>query len=816
MEEKYNPQSLEPRWQKVWEDSNAFCASENPSKEKYYLLEMFPYPSGRIHMGHVRNYTIGDVVARFKRMRGFNVLHPMGWDAFGMPAENAAIQNQTHPAKWTLDNINAMRTQLKCMGFSYDWSREVNTSKPEYYKWEQLFFLQMWEKGLVYRRQSQLNWCEACATVLANEQVVNSCCWRCENTVTLKPLEQWFFKITAYADELLKDLDELKVGWPERVLTMQREWIGRSEGAHVDFQVDGSDQNITIFTTRPDTLFGTTFMSLASENPLISKLIEGKSQSTAVKAFIEKNSHHKLEAKNERVEEKEGVFTGAFCINPVTKRKLPIYVVNFVLMEYGTGAVMAVPAHDQRDFEFAKKYNIPITVVIHPEGKILDSSKMDQAFEEEGLLTNSGQFNGMKTSVAKMAITDFLERKKLGKKTIHYKLRDWGISRQRYWGAPIPAICCQHCGVVPALEESLPIVLPEDVQFTGRQGSPLTHHDAFLQVNCPTCGEKARRETDTMDTFVESSWYFFRYADAQNSLEPFSSSSVDTWCPVDQYIGGIEHAVLHLLYSRFFTRVLRDLGYVKMREPFLRLLTQGMVIKDGAKMSKSKGNVVDPHYLIEKYGADTARLFTLFASPPERDLDWNDQGVEGSFRFLNRLWVLVYETVNNRWQGNKEDAGLNFVLHKTIKKVTLDSEQDFHFNTAIAAVMEMVNYLQKVAPQSGLSASFKGAVKTLLILLSPFVPHFAEETGEALGIEGGVQNQKWPVYDEAVLTSKEITVVICINGKMRGQILVPSDSLKEQILTQAKNHEKVAGYLQGKEIVNSIYVPGKLVNFVVR
>ncbi|MBI2339144.1 MAG: leucine--tRNA ligase [Deltaproteobacteria bacterium] len=813
MDEKYQPQSIETRWQKQWEKNKTFAAGENPQKQKYYLLEMFPYPSGRIHMGHVRNYTIGDVIARYKRMKGFHVLHPMGWDAFGMPAENAAIQNRTHPAKWTRDNINTMRDQLKRLGFSYDWSREVNTSDPAYYRWEQLFFLQMWERGLVFRKESLVNWCETCQTVLANEQVLDGHCWRCEMVVAQKPLEQWFFKITNYADELLSSLEILKEGWPERVLTMQREWIGRSQGATIDFPIEATDQKITVFTTRPDTLFGATFMSLAPENPLVEKLIENSPNTAEVRAFVAKAKG--IQKQGGADYEKEGIFTGAYCLNPVVKRQMPIYVTNFVVMEYGTGAVMAVPAHDQRDFDFAHKYKLPVILVITPAGKVVDPKSMEAAFEEEGVLVNSGQFSGMKSAIAKLAIVDYLERKKIGRRKVQYKLRDWGISRQRYWGTPIPAVYCPTCGVVPAHEEDLPIVLPPDVQLTGREGSPLARHESFLKTACPKCGGEARRETDTMDTFVESSWYFFRYVDPQNTAEPFNKEKVATWCPVDQYIGGIEHAVLHLLYSRFFTQVLRDLGYLNLSEPFERLLTQGMVIKEGAKMSKSRGNVVDPNYLIDQYGADTARLFVLFASPPERDLEWSDQGVEGCFRFLNRVWRLVYDTVNNRWPGNGDDPELAFQINKTIKKVTDDIEKDFHFNTAIAAIMELVNYLAKIAPQSGLSASFKQALKTMIVLISPMVPHIAEEMGEVLGIEGGVSEQPWPSYDETVLEKRAITVVVQVNGKVRAQLSVAPDSPEDEIKTAARAHEKIIPYLEGKNVAKTVYVPGRLVNFVV-
>jgi len=826
MEPKYQPNLIEPRCQKLWDDQKTFKVETQFEKPKYYLLEMFPYPSGRIHMGHVRNYTIGDVLARFKRMNGFQVLHPMGWDAFGMPAENAAIKNKTHPAPWTKENIATMREQLKRLGFSYDWEREVATCLPEYYRWEQKFFLQMWRRGLVYRKESLVNWCEPCGTVLANEQVVNGGCWRCDATVIQKPLNQWFFKITSYAEELLKGLDSLKGHWPDRVLTMQREWIGRSEGASILFPVDGTDQHIEIFTTRPDTLFGTTFMSLAVGHPLIEKLIEGKSEAFAVREFIRKHSQsaphpasgHPLPRGERGIgtdQSKEGVFTGAYCINPATNKKIPIYLTNFVLMDYGTGAVMAVPAHDQRDFEFARTYGLPVQVVIQPPGVMLNAKGMGKAFEDEGILINSGQFSNMKSSIAKMAITDFLERKKMGKKVVNYRLRDWGISRQRYWGTPIPAVHCNSCGIVPANEEGLPILLPRDVELSG-QGSPLAQSASFLSVNCPQCGAAARRETDTMDTFVESSWYFFRYVDPNNKEEPFSADAADSWCPVDQYIGGIEHAVLHLLYSRFFTRVLRDLGYVHLSEPFKNLLTQGMVVKDGAKMSKSKGNVVDPDYLVEKYGADTARLFILFASPPERDLEWSDQGVEGSYRFLNRVWQLYYDTVTNRWEGKEEAAELNHWLHKTIKKVTEDIGENLHFNTAISSLMELVNYLQSIANKSGLSEPFRHALRQLALLLSPFVPHFAEELGEAMGLPVPLIAQKWPSYNPDYLVAKQVTVVVQINGKLRAQIELQPDMAQDVVVKLAKENDKIKPLIEGKEIVKTIFVPNRLLNFVVK
>lgn len=768
-------------------------------------------------MGHVRNYTIGDVMARFKRMSGYQVLHPMGWDAFGMPAENAAIKNKTHPAPWTEQNIATMRQQLMSLGFSYDWDREVATCLPEYYRWEQKFFLEMWRKGLVYRKESLVNWCEVCGTVLANEQVVNGGCWRCDSVVTKKPLNQWVFKITAYAEELLQGLEGLKGQWPDRVLTMQKEWIGRSEGASILFPLEGMEEKIEVFTTRPDTLFGTTYMSLAAAHPLVEKLISGRTESGAVRDFVKKYSQTSPASPAGPALDKEGVFTGAYCINPATNKKIPIYVTNFVVMDYGTGAVMAVPAHDQRDFEFAHKYGLPIQVVIQPQGVLINAKEMTQAYEDDGILVNSGQFSNIKNSIAKIAITDFLDRKKMGKKVVHYRLRDWGISRQRYWGTPIPAVHCDTCGIVPVNEEDLPVLLPRDVELSGQGGSPLAQSPSFLNTQCPTCGGAAKRETDTMDTFVESSWYFFRYTDPKNNSAPFSDDAADQWCPVDHYIGGIEHAVLHLLYSRFFTRVLRDLGYVHLSEPFRKLLTQGMVVKDGTKMSKSKGNVIDPDYLVEKYGADTARLFILFASPPERDLEWSDQGVEGSYRFLNRVWQLYYDTVSNRWEGKEEAIDLKHWLHKTIKKVTDDIGENLHFNTAIAAMMEFVNYLHSIAPKSGLSDSFKEALQKLSLLLSPFVPHFAEELGEAMGLSVPLLSfQAWPSYNPDFLVSKEVIVVVQVNGKLRAQLNLQTGVEQQEAVLLAKENEKVKLFLDGKEIIKTIFVANRLINFVVR
>lgn len=814
MEEKYQPQVLEEKWQKIWKEKGSFKTPAGQERQKYYLLVMFPYPSGRIHMGHVRNYTIGDVLARFKRMKGFDVLHPIGWDAFGMPAENAAIKNNTHPAPWTEQNIATMRTQLARMGFSYDWDREVNTSTPEYYKHEQRFFIEMIEKGLAYQKESLVNWCTDCGTVLANEQVVDGKCWRCDNLVTQKSLKQWFFKITQYADELLNGLETLKGGWPERVLSMQREWIGKSTGATIDFPIEDSSEKITIFTTRPDTIFGTTFMSIACEHPMVSKLISGKEQEADARAFIEKVRTERAQGKYKDDQEKDGVFTGSFCFNPITKRRLPIFLTNFVVMDYGTGAVMAVPAHDQRDFDFAKKFELPMLAVICRPGEIPDVRKLRSAFEEDGILCHSEQFNGMKNSVAKIAITDFLERKKLGKKHTQFRLRDWGVSRQRYWGAPIPVVYCESCGVVPEKIENLPVLLPHDVPFTGKAGSPLLKSEKFLNTACPSCQGKARRETDTMDTFMESSWYFLRYTDPKNTDEPFAKDKANFWMPVDQYVGGIEHAILHLLYSRFFTRVLRDLHYVDVDEPFSKLLTQGMVIKDGFKMSKSKGNVVDPDHLISQYGADTARLFILFASPAEKDLDWSDQGVEGSFRFLNRIWNLFYAVEKNQSPQTNPDPEIEFWTHKTIKKITEDLDQ-FRFNTAVAALMEFVNFLQKAGPTSYGTPVFNTALKALVRLLFPFVPHLASELASTLSVSTD-ELETWPEYDGNKLVRDTITIVIQMNGKWKGEVVVNREAGESEITRRALDEEKIKTALEGRVLVKTIYVPGKLLSLVVK
>ncbi|MDO8643816.1 MAG: leucine--tRNA ligase [bacterium] len=814
MMSEYHPQVIEKKWQEFWKKTHLFQVNEESSKKKFYCLEMFPYPSGRIHMGHVRNYTIGDAVARFKRMQGFNVLHPMGWDAFGMPAENAAIANKSHPDAWTKSNIEYMRGQLQKMGFSYDWDREVATCDPKYYRWEQKIFIEMFKKGLAYRKHSYVNWCNKCQTVLANEQVDKGCCWRCDSIVELKALEQWCLKITAYAEELLKDLDKLK-GWPERVVTMQREWIGRSEGAMVDFPlvkpIEGHEK-ISVFTTRPDTLYGVTFMSLAAEHPLIKLLSHGTSEEKKVEAFVKKVVQMDRAKRLAGDYEKEGAFTGAYCLNPLTGEKVPVFAANFVVMEYGTGAVMAVPAHDQRDFEFAKKYELPLKIVIQLEGKMLDPKKMTEAYTEEGTLVHSGPFDGQPNKEGMKNITLLLEKEKKGKKTITYKLRDWGISRQRYWGTPIPMIYCEDCGVQPVPEADLPVTLPTDVQLTGEGGSPLLKNRSFLETACPRCQKKAFRETDTMDTFMESSWYFLRYSSPHCDNGPFEKKKVAYWlgegtkeAGVDQYIGGVEHAVMHLLYARFFTKVLRDLGYIGLSEPFANLLTQGMVIKDGAKMSKSKGNVVDPEYLIEKYGADTARLFSLFAAPPEKDLDWNDQGVAGSYRFLKRVWTFISEVGVDAGEGSEEEKRF---LHKTIKKVGDDLEK-FQFNTAIASLMECYNFFSS---QKTIS---RESLKIFIQLLSPLAPHIAEELWALLGEKESILKSGWPVYEKKYLVQDQVTVVIQINGKKRGELLCPPTASEEDVKKLALQDENTKKHIEGKTIRKAIYVPGRLINIVV-
>ena len=824
MDPKYNPEVIEKKWQLFWDRENVFKVELDDSKKKYYLLEMFPYPSGRIHMGHVRNYCIGDVVARFRMSQGFNVLHPMGWDAFGMPAENAAIKHGSHPAVWTMNNINEMRRQLKRIGLSYDWSREIATCHPEYYRWEQWLFIRMLEKGLVYRKKSIVNYCEPCATVLANEQVEDGQCWRCGTNVIQREQDGWFFRITAYAQELLDKCDDL-TGWPEKVLTMQRNWIGRSEGARIFFPLENSDDSIEVFTTRPDTLYGATFMSLAPEHPLCLKLSRGTSQEAPVQKFVNEALTQDWQMRVGENAEKKGVFLGAYCINPVTGRRMPIYSANFVLFDYGTGAVMAVPAHDQRDFEFARKYDLDVVVVIQPPDTSLKAESMTEAFVDEGFLVNSQQFDGMDNISAKRAISAKLETMGRGGLTINYRIRDWGISRQRYWGAPIPIIHCPDCGIVPTPDDQLPVKLPTDIDFPKSGRSPLPDLDWWVNVTCPKCGNPAKRETDTMDTFVESSWYFDRYTCPRFDKGILEPAQLDYWAPVDQYIGGIEHAILHLLYSRFFTKALRDLGIKNQDEPFVNLLTQGMVIKDGAKMSKSKGNVVDPEALIDKYGCDTVRLFCLFAAPPERDLEWTSEGVEGAARFLNRVWGLVFQlkdlkAVQNVSDKSDQARAIRRMTHKTLKKVTEDINNRFRFNTAIAAIMEFSNELGKI-PVHDLNASgdlrdaVYNAIRMLVFMLAPFTPHFAEELWENLGGRSGLTKLPWPTYDQSMLVEDALAIVVQVNGKKRSEIKVPVDATDDEIKQTALAESNVQKFIEGHTIRKMIVVPGKLLNIVV-
>jgi leucyl-tRNA synthetase len=818
--DKYDFKTIEQRWQQRWEEEKTNKVSHQTGRPKYYVLEMFPYPSGRIHMGHVRNYSIGDVIARYKRMQGFNVLHPMGWDAFGLPAENAAMKRGIHPASWTYDNIDYMRGQLKAMGLSYDWDRELATCKPDYYRWEQQLFLKMLERGLIYRKETTVNWCNDCQTVLAREQVIDGTCWRCDHPVLPKTMYGWFFKITDYVEELLADLDKLG-GWPEKVVTMQRNWIGKSTGLACDFKVEGSDQTITIFTTRPDTIFGVTFMSLAVEHPLLKTLTEGKPQQQQVNAFIQETVIAKQRSSLDQDLEKQGVFTGSYCINPFTGDRVPIYAANFVLMEYGTGAVMAVPAHDQRDFEFARKYDLPIRVVVQPGAEVLEPAAMTAASEEPGVLTGSGSFTGMDSLKAQQAIIDHAVQEGFGRPHVTYRLRDWGISRQRYWGAPIPVVHCDSCGIVPVPESELPILLPGAGEPKGSH-SPLHQQDAFIAATCPRCGKPARRETDTLDTFVESSWYFARYTNPSLESAPIDKEAAAYWLPVDQYIGGVEHAILHLLYSRFFTKMLRDLGYLEVDEPFTNLLTQGMVIKDGAKMSKSKGNVVDPNDLIEQYGADTVRLFSLFAAPPERDLEWNAQGVEGASRFLNRVYRMVAHNLAcfDQHAGvdmaalNDASRTLHRKTHQTIRRVTESIESNFHFNTAISGVMELVNLAATTTQETIAPAVLREALETILTLLFPMAPHFCEELWSISGHGQQLHSAVWPTYNVEAAKEDEITIVVQLNGKVRAKLQAAAD-IDDQALQQlALADEKIVKALDGKQPRKIIVVQKKLVNIV--
>ena len=827
----YDPSSIEAKWQAYWEKHKSFKVEAGSSKKKYYLLEMFPYPSGRIHMGHVRNYTIGDALARFKRMQGYNVIHPLGWDAFGMPAENAAIKNKTHPAQWTFENIRAMRKQIKALGLSYDWDREIATCRPGYYKWNQWLFLRFLEKGLAYRKNSTINWCEDCNTVLANEQVVDGCCWRCDNEVLQKQQEGWFFKITDYADRLLEGCKTLSGKWPEQVLTMQTNWIGKSFGAEVDFKIQQSDEVIKIFTTRPDTLYGAMFMVLAPEHPLTEKLSRGTEQEKAIAAFVQKVKKQDTIA---RACEKEGVFTGAYAVNPLTGESIPVWTANFVLMGYGTGAIMSVPAHDQRDLDFARQYHLPVRVVIEPETRSLDADTMVEAFTSDGTMVHSDNFDGLVGQEARRTVCEFLEREGIGKATINYRLRDWGVSRQRYWGTPIPVIHCPDCGIVPVPENQLPVELPLDAQLGENGQSPLHSLESFHKTSCPKCGADARRDTDTLDTFVCSSWYFYRYTSPRLEQAPFSKENGSYWMPIDQYVGGIEHAILHLLYSRFFNLVLNDLGLTQAPEPFAHLLAQGMVIKDGAKMSKSKGNVVDPDEIISAYGADTARLFILFAAPPVKDLEWSDQGVEGCSRFLKRVWRIFGEfaeeikTVTLPGESFTtpvpEIKALRRMTHITIRRVTDDIATRMQFNTAISAIMELVNHLfsfkewwgNKNNQDETSRMAVREALETLALTLSPFAPHIAEELGSLMGLSKTLDQTAWPQYIESLTQTDEILIVLQVNGKVRQKISVESGISDDDLKTRSLEDLKIKEWTQGKEVKKVIVIPKKLVNIVVQ
>ncbi|MCR5134881.1 MAG: leucine--tRNA ligase [Clostridiales bacterium] len=831
MKERYEFKEIEARWQKEWKDAKAFKVTEDPEKKKYYVLEMFPYPSGKLHMGHVRNYSIGDVVARFKKMQGFNVLHPMGYDAFGLPAENAAIKNGVEPAKWTYENMAEMTAQLQQMGLSYDWDRELATCTPEYYRWMQWIFIQFYKKGLAYKKDNPVNWCPSCQTVLANEQVVDGCCERCKTPVTKKELSQWYFKITDYAERLLDNLDKLP-GWPDKVKIMQRNWIGKSHGANVDFKIDGTDKVMTVYTTRCDTLFGCTYMVMAPEHPYVKELVAGTEYEAPVLAYIDRCQHMNEIERTATTNEKTGEFIGRYAINPVNGKKVPIFISDYVLMGYGTGAIMAVPAHDQRDFDFAKKFDLEIIPVVDPGDPAIDLYNLTEAFEAEGTMINSEQFNGMNNYESIPKMIEWLGERNLAEATINYKLRDWLISRQRYWGTPIPMIYCEDCGWQPEKEENLPVLLPTDVEFTGKGESPITTSNTFVNTVCPCCGKPAKREVDTMDTFLDSSWYFLRYCDAHNDQEAFAKDKVDYWMNVDQYIGGVEHAILHLMYARFFNMALYDLGLVDVEEPFQNLLTQGMVTKGYtddkgeykvAKMSKSLGNVVSPHEIIDRFGADTARMFILFAAPPERELEWSDAGVEGSFRFLNRVYRMVYNFVGEfgsgeiaETAGGKADEELLFVLHTTIKRVTDDIDKRFNFNTAISAIMELVNAMYKYKDGEVNAPLFRYALKMLITLLAPFTPHICSEMWEHMGFAGSVHDEAWPAYDESAMQRSTVEIVVQINGKVKARMDVDPEMDRDALGAFVMEDEQVKAQLAGKNVMKVIAVPGKLVNIVAR
>ncbi|MFC4076788.1 leucine--tRNA ligase [Salinithrix halophila] len=815
---KYMPREIEPKWQQIWKDRDAYKTGEDPDKPTFYALEMFPYPSGEgLHMGHVRNYSMGDVLARFKRMNGYQVLHPMGADAFGLPAENAAIQRGVNPREWTLANMGKIREEQARLGISYDWDRYVGTCTPEYYRFTQWLFLLFYERGLAYRKKGAVNWCPECATVLANEQVEDGRCWRCDTEVVKKDLEQWYLKITDYADRLLEGLDTLPQ-WPEKVRAMQRNWIGKSEGTHISFSIpELSDEEVSVFTTRPDTLYGVSYMVLAPEHPLVPRLIKGKPNEGKIRDFMDAMRKETELTRTGSDVEKIGYETGAVARHPLTGEEVPIWVANYVLMDYGTGAVMGVPAHDERDFAFAKKYNLPIRPVIAPEGESTYTS-LEEAYTDDGVLVNSGKFDGLANREAITAITEHLGQEDKGGKTVSYRLRDWLISRQRYWGCPIPMVYCDSCGIVPVPKEELPVVLPEDVTFDGRS-NPLATSESFVHTTCPSCGGEARRETDTMDTFIDSSWYYLRYIDPHNTEKPFDPEKANRWMPVDDYIGGVEHAVLHLLYSRFVTKVLHDAGMLETDEPFKRLFTLGMVLKDGAKMSKSKGNVVSPMEIIERFGADTARMFILFAAPADGELDWSESGVEGSFRFLNRVWRMVQQhvdTVKAKPAPRIEDGAakeLNRLLHYTVKKVTEDSGERYQFNTAVSAIMELVNGIYAY-PEEADRGILAEAVEKTVQMLAPFVPHITEELWQDLGFTSSVHEEPWPSYEEKALVLDEVEIAVQVNGKVRHKAVVPAQADKAAIESMVMNEEKVQGLIEGKTLRKVIVVPGKLVNIV--
>lgn len=828
MTTNYNPQDIEKKWQKIWEEKDVFKASIDNYDRKFYDLVMFPYPSGTLHVGHVKNYVIGDVLARYKRMRGFNVMHPFGFDAFGLPAENAAIEKgNIHPEDWTMQNISIIRKQIKRLGISYDWDREVITCKEDYYKWTQWLFIQLYKNGLAYKKKAPVNWCPNCMTVLANEQVVNGKCERCGTMVEIRHLEQWYLKITDYAEKLLNDIEKL-TGWPENVKTMQKNWIGKSTGAEVEFKIDGNDKTLKVFTTRPDTLWGVTFMALAPESPLVEELTSPENHEK-VEDFLRKVSLQDRFKRAAEGTEKEGVFTGNYAINPVNNEKIPIYVANYILYEYGTGAIMAVPAHDQRDYEFAVKYNLPIRVVINSLEDTSTEETLKEAYTGEGKLVNSGEFTGMENKEAIEKISSWLEINNIGKPVTQYKLRDWLISRQRYWGAPIPIIYCENCGTVPVPEEDLPVKLPRDVKFEPTGKSPLIDHPYFKEVKCPKCGSKATREVDTMDTFVDSSWYYLRYINAKLEEKPFEKKDVNKWLPVDQYIGGVEHAILHLLYSRFITKVLKDLGEIDFDEPFKNLFTQGMIYRNGAKMSKSKGNVVSPDEMIKKYGTDSLRTYILFMAPPERDAEWNDSGIEGAYRFLNKVWnnymriidkISSYELVNNYNLEEKQEKDLRRKLHQTIAKITNDIEGNFQFNTAVSSLMELLNdfsdYLNNMPETKWNKNLLREFSENFLLMLSPIAPHISEELWKILGKESLIVESDWPEIDKNALKAEEITLAVQVNGKLRSQITIDINMNKDEIEKIALSDEKIRKYTSGNKIVKVIYVPRKIINIVIK